>query len=62
MYTWPRLVAFAISRQNIYEVGSGQHLWDLTKSGSRDVSVVGEALLVYSVGLEVKGEEKLQVI
>ena len=55
-------MAFAISRQNIYEVGSGQHLWDLTKSGSRDVSVVGEALLVYSVGLEVKGEEKLQVI
>ena len=53
---------FCHIQANIYEVGSGQCLWDLTKSGSRDVSVVGEALLVYYMGLEVKGEEKLQVI
>ena len=53
---------FCHIQANIYEVGSGQCLWDLTKSGSRDVSVVGEALLVYYMGLEVKGEEKLQVL
>ena len=29
--TWPWFVAFAISRQNIYEVGLEQCLWDLRK-------------------------------
>ena len=32
------------------------------KSGSRDVSVVEEARLVYYIGLEVKGEEKVKII
>ena len=30
------------------------------KSGSRDVSVLEEARLVYYMGLEVKGEQKLK--
>ena len=32
------------------------------KSGSRDVSVVEEARLVYYTGLEVRGEEKVKII
>ena len=31
VYPWPQVVALATSRQNIYEIGSGQCLWDLRK-------------------------------